>query len=192
MRRPSPREPLEVVVVGRTLPILREPGLLRLGLRRRARPSPAFDTSDAIGRGTLAAITGHFYLLREIDQRLVVGRVARPRARRPSGTPPRRCVPVQIVRRASPARRARTSRARRSTLFCRRASPSSIASSSRCVFGSSCCSPTKTTCCFASSASITSKSTNAFALRVEHALRDVALRGTADDSREDRQRRARP
>ncbi len=44
-------------------------------------PSPAFDTSDAIGRGTLAATTGQSFDDREIDERLVVGRIARPRPR---------------------------------------------------------------------------------------------------------------
>ncbi len=58
----------------------------------------------------------------------------------------------------------------------RRRKPSRIAASSRCVFGSSCCSPTNTTSAFARSASIVSKSEKCLPHGVVDALRHVAWR----------------
>ena len=111
-------------------------------------------------------------ILGHLDERSVVRRVARPG---PAGLQKLllACSGRPDRRRARAARRARTSRARPPPARAAAASPSRSADSRRWVFGSSCCSPTRTTSARASSASIASKSLKAPAAGVEHAFGHV-------------------
>ena len=144
--------------------------------RRRAPPSRPWRPPTRYRRGTLAATTGQRRSLRELHERPVVGRVARPGPLRLQelvlGVSSR-----QDRRRAPAARRARTSRATPSPARPPRAAPRGSPSSSRCVFGSSCCSPTSTTSARARSASIDFEVGEGPGSRVEHALRHIRRDG---------------
>ena len=87
--------------------------------------------------------------------------------------------PDEVAVERAPARRARTSRATPSARRAGAAGRTPARCSSRCVFGSSCCSPTKTTSACARSATIDLEVGERAAARVVDALRHVVRRPVA-------------